>query len=123
MSTPAYADFIVQYPEFEDISVYSQSSVEQWLSNSINLVNVDVWGSIYNHGVYLLTAHNLVMFNNMTALKQGTQGLLTSKSVKGVSASIDYSLTTIATAGLYNKTIYGQMYYQLQSQFAGCVQI
>ena len=114
------AEFRIAFPEFSDVVIYTNTVIQRWLTYSTKLVNEQLWHELYQDGVFLLTAHNLILFNStqITGSVSGqSQGVVSSKSVKGVSVSYDNNLNIIAEAGMYNQSKYGQQFYQLLQLF------
>lgn len=115
-----YATFVGKYPEFSDASEYSQPVVETTIAVCSKLVNAERWGDLTEHGIGLLTAHYMVLSNMDGSVK----GILTSKSVDNVAATMDVSHIQTLGAGHYNASSYGILFYQLAKMFgAGGIQV
>ena len=78
------------------------------------------WCDLLDTGTEFFIAHNLAMDarNALSASKGGVPGqatgIVASKSVGGVSVSYDTGSGSMAGAGQYNLTTYGQQYYALE---------
>jgi hypothetical protein len=108
---PLTADqFRAMFPEFNDPVAYPDATIEMWIS----LCPIDpcIWGSMYNLGQGLWTAHELKKFGpaNGTGGLAQKGGPVQSKSVGPVSVSYDLTLGKEEGAGSYNNTIYGQQF-------------
>jgi hypothetical protein len=104
-----YAEFISYFPEFLDPVKYPRNRVQFWLTYAEQLVSTDRWGTLYLHGISLLTAHSLVI----DGLHGVMEGIDTSQSADSVSWTAELKSFLQAKAGLYNKTTYGIQYWQL----------
>lgn len=122
--------FRATFPEFGSAIRYPDEQVDFWLVVATKLVNVGRWGDLADLGVSLILAHNLVLAGQ--ASKQAafgkapgvTQGILSSKSVDGVSAGYDVSTASEEGAGQWNLTTYGARFYRMSQQMgAGPVQL
>jgi hypothetical protein len=73
------------------------------------------WGDYYEMGVYLFVAHHLTLFGGRRrgAGGKSTSGLISSKSVGGVSASYDTTSTGMDGAGQWNATNFGKRWMEL----------
>lgn len=113
MTTFTVAQFKTDFNEF---NAYPDTLVQKYLTLSYKLVNEALWCELYSDGIFLLTAHYLVIFNpsGSVAFDSGfNSSVVSSKSVKGVSVSFDNSIGMDAEANQYNLTVYGQQYFQL----------
>jgi hypothetical protein len=122
--------FRSEFPEFSDVSKYSDSSVNSWLTVAANLLNPDRWQQLLTTGIELCAAHYLVIASRDQSIAQfkgipGTpKGLMTAESVGDLSASYDFSTLMNADAGFWNQTTYGQRYWSLARMMgAGGLQI
>ena len=119
-----YADFLVIFPEFSNVTTYPVARVNFWLSYAINFVNTARWGNVASQGIALYTAHLLVLDAGNQAQQGVVTGVDTGESADGISYSVDAASVTIAGAGLYNSTTYGIQYIQLaQMMGAGGLQV
>ena len=130
MSTTTVAQFRADFPEFGDAAAYPDTQVQRQLDLAELRLNPDRWDALWSYGVELYTAHNLALskLRARTALTGGapgaTTGIVTSKSVGGVSKSSDIGVATVSGAGTYNLTSYGSEYWQLAQQIGiGGVQV
>jgi hypothetical protein len=123
--TPAItvAEFRQTFPEFDDSSVYLDEIVEPWLIVATQLLNPERWGAMYNVGIALFTAHELVLGQQaaLTASRGGVPGLgvgvQTSKSINGVSVSYNPSLSALEDGGDWNLTTYGMRFLRFARMF------
>lgn len=119
-----HQDFVTAFPEFSDVSVYPQSQFDFWEAQAYLQLNAGRFGTSLDLAVMLFVAHNLVL--SAQARKSATSGggvvstsssLVASKAVDKVSVSYDTTTTTIAGAGLWNATVYGQRLYAMIRAF------
>lgn len=118
-----YAMMIAAFPEFSNTTTYPQATIEFWLSQGYVQVSQRIFRDSYDMAVMLWTAHHVAMgaANAKTAAAGGVpgsaSGVQTSKSVDGV--SVGYStITSIANAGAWNATSYGQRFLTMARAFA-----
>jgi len=117
------ADLVAAFPEFGNETVYPQTQIDFWLQQATKLYSETRLGASHTLAVLLFVAHNIVLSARAAnAGVGGAAGLslapVTSKSVGGVSKSMDVSLTAYAGAGPYNATPYGQRLYGLLRSMA-----
>lgn len=111
--------FRVDFPEFTDEEKYSDSMLTFWSSLGDQLLNSNRWGDIRDYGLYLYTAHHVVIAAmNIDDVAAGDNpgssgGIISSESVGGVSVSMDTGATLETDAGYWNMTIYGKQFYRL----------
>lgn len=118
------SDFLILFPEFADATLYPTARVTFWLGVAVEQINPGRWGALADQGQALLTAHYLVIDRRNTANPGAVTGVVTSKSVDGVSVSMDAGAVTVERAGLYNQSSYGIQYWQLaQMMGAGGLQV
>lgn len=109
------------FPEFTDETKYPDAMLEFWYSIGESLLNAERWDSLLIQGLYLFVAHNITMqsvdvSNSDKGRTPGqTAGVITSKSVGGVSVSYDASSSYLENAGNFNMTKYGRDYWQLMN--------
>lgn len=122
--------FRTNFPEFADITTYPNSQITFWSGVAEKMVNQCVWDDMYETGVQLYVAHELVLArqNVMAAATGGLPGqgggIANSKTVGSVSVGYDASTTTEKDAGWWNLTNYGKQFYRLVQIFgAGCIQL
>lgn len=117
------------FTEFADKTAFPDPFVQFWLTNSAGFVNEARWGDQTDFGITLRTCHFMAMNAQPSALgakgKPGqVKGLLTNKSVDGVTAAYDVSSVTIKDAGHWNMTKYGIQFRDLLRMMgAGPVEI
>lgn len=128
--TVTVASFRSAFPEFADATVYTDASVQMWLSASVSLLSPERWGDLLDLGTSLFVAHNIVLgaMNARAASKGGSPGsgggVTASKAVDKVSVSYDTGAATIEGAASWNLTTYGTRYLQLARMVgAGGLQI
>ena len=122
------AEFREALPEFSDVTAYPDSQLEFWLVVGAQLVNEDRWGDLASLGIMLVAAHNVVLGaadQRVGAIPGAAlNGLVSSKSVGGVSVGIDVSTPSEQDAGHWNLTTYGTRYIRFSRMFgAGPVQV
>jgi len=109
---PAYtpATFLMMFPEFGNAP---SQLIQVWLNVAIGTLSIRRWGSLYELGIYLFTAHNLALGAEAAraagrgAAPGGNTGLVSSKSAASLSISFDTGSTTIQDGGAWNLTHYG----------------
>lgn len=117
------ADFRGMFPEFSDSSVYLDEIVLPWLTLATGLLDPNRWGSMYNMGIALFTAHELALGQQaaITASRGGVPGLyvgmMTSKSINGVAVSYSPGLAALKDAGDFNLTTYGMRFIRFAWMF------
>lgn len=131
-SSVSDASFLMVFPEFNDAGRFPAGQRMFWLNLALDVLPECRWGDYYEMGVYLFVAHHLSLFApNQRAARRGASpgmagptGLITGKSVGGVSVSFDTGSVTYQNAGQWNMTTYGIRFYSLiQMVGAGAVQI
>jgi hypothetical protein len=127
----ANAQFRTDFPEFANTLAYPDSELTVWMNVASIMLqpNAQRWGNLLTIGIELAAAHWLILaMRDLNAAVPGTAtGLLSSKGVADLSMSYDYSRTTLADAGFWNLSSYGQRFYMLVRmmgaggiQFGGC---
>lgn len=125
-------------PEFADAAAYTDAAIQLHLDVAAMMINQARWGAsasvvwpalpstqklaLYDHGVELFVAHNLVL--DAIALRgaaSGTipglaSGVATSRSVDKVSVSYDANIGIEADAGHWALSIYGSQFLRLLRQ-------
>jgi hypothetical protein len=108
------AQFRALLPEFADSSKFTDEAIDVWLIVATAQLNTTRWGSLYNLGLALFAAHNIVLgrFCTLQALRGGVPGmggfgLIGSKSINGVSISYNTNLAALQDGGDFNLTLYG----------------
>ena len=118
--TVTAASFVADYPEFANTVMFPATKIAKWLNIASLRLNPDCWCDLLDTGTEFFIAHNLAMDarNALSASKGGVPGqatgIVASKSVGGVSVSYDTGSGSMAGAGQYNLTTYGQQYYALE---------
>ncbi len=105
------------FPVFADVTKYPEIQVQFWLTHATGFVNAEKWGDQADYGVMLFTCHMLSVSGTQTANSRGragaVPGILTSKSVDGVSASYDVSSAMLEGAGHWNLSTFGLQFRDL----------
>lgn len=124
------AQFRQNFPEFADTTAYPDPQITFWSGIAEKMVNKCVWDCMYENGVMLYTAHELVLArqNEMAAAVGGLPGqgggIASNKTVGSVSVGYDPNSTTEKNAGWWNLTNYGKQFYRLVRIFgSGCIQL
>lgn len=124
------AQFRLDFPEFADTTAYPNSQIQFWATVAEKQVVQCVWDNMYETGVKLYVAHELVIArqNALTAANGGVPGqsggIANSKTVGSVSVAYDANTQTEKDAGWWNRSTYGQQFIRLARLFgAGCVQL
>lgn len=112
------AAFRLNFPEFGDVTKYTADMIAFWQGLGEKLLNEERWGEFYSEGLQLFVAHQIALAakNASTSSSNipGTgTGILSGKSVGGVSINYDTSSVTLQDAGNYNMTQYGRQFWQL----------
>lgn len=122
--------FRLDFPEFADVSVYTNSMCTFWSTLGEQINSLEVFGSAYTALIELFTAHNLsIQATNISAssvggIPTGNGGAISSKTVEQVSVDYDAASTAISGGGDFNSTSYGRQYLILRRQFtAGVMQV
>lgn len=124
------AKFRTDFPEFADAARYTPAIVNFWAGIGEKMISPDRWGDLYNQGLELFTAHNIVLAaGNKASAAQGsipgqTNGVLTSKKVGSVGVTYDNTSAMELDAGHWNQTTYGRQYIRLARLLGqGCYQL
>jgi hypothetical protein len=123
--TVTVGNFRTDYPEFADTTKYPDSAVQYWLTVAMQMIPAQLWAGMYDTGIELFIAHNLVVEQRAAAGGgSGGMGIVSSKSVGRASVSYDTSLGLEQDAGVWNTTLYGTRMYRLIRMFgAGGLQL
>ena len=104
-------------------TAYPQSQIEFWIPQAYNQLNAIRLGLSLDLAAMLFVAHNVAL-SARAAKTSGSGGLvgdtaspISSKSIGGVSYSYDTSDASIAGAGEWNATSYGQRLYKMFKAF------
>lgn len=113
------ATFRENFPAFASEVKYPDTMIAFWAGIGDKLLNQVRWGDLYEHGLELFVAHKITLeAKNVTDGAAGrtpglTTGVISSKSVGGVSVSYDTNMASLSDAGNYNMTQYGRDFWQL----------
>lgn len=123
--------FRLVFPEFADKNLYPEATLAFWAAAGFRTLNPERWGDWYGLGLYLYVAHNLVLAGQAAKIAArggdpggAAVGIMTNKSVGDVSLGYSTDGLMDKDAGPWNRTTYGQRYYELRQQAgAGPIQI
>ena len=107
------AQLRADYPEFNSSTTYPNSTISYYLNLAYIMLDPGRWSTLLDTGAELFVAHNLVLEARAQAesangsLPGREVGVLSSKSVGGVSISYDTASGVEKDAGHWNLTIYG----------------
>jgi len=117
----SYAQFIADFPEFTNATMFPQSGFNYW-ANLAGIMLTPVWGqpaasgqplTLYDIGCELFIAHNLVLeaYNQQAANAGGipglNRGIISAESAGQVSISYDTNGALELDAGHWNLTTFG----------------
>lgn len=115
---------------FADTTVYPQFQFNFYLKLGLKLLNERRWDDLLDEGLTFFVAHYLTLYKRSMAFAAigGDAGKVvgneTSKSVDGVSKSMDVSGILNTDAGHWNQTTFGLQFYQLMMMIgAGGIQL
>jgi len=118
------------FPAFADSSVYPDEQIEMWLGLIVTMLPPNRWRNMWPLGCYLLLAHQLSMDRQMQlqASRGGVPGfgtgVISNKSINGVSVGYDTGISSLQDAGAYSLTVYGVRFLQIARMVgSGGVQI
>lgn len=120
------SQFRSDFPEFSDATAYPDAMISSRLALAPGYVDETRWDASAVLGAELVAAHFLVLAKRAQngAGSGAVTGVLTSKSVGGVSASYDIQSLQEVGAGMWNATSYGIQYRTLARLFgAGGIQL
>ena len=124
------AQFRVDFPEFANTTNYPNAQITFWASVAEKMVIEDIWDDMYEAGVNLYVAHELVLArqNAMIAANGGLpgqgSGIAANKTVGSVTVGYELTHNSEKNAGWWNLTNYGKQFYRLTQIFgAGCIQL
>jgi hypothetical protein len=106
-------------PAFVDASLYSNDTIEYWLTDSYATMNASVWKSQLNKGAAFRAAHFIVLMqragqaSTTGGIPGASGGILSAKSVGPVSASYDTTSGLDPDGMSWNQTTYGQQYWRI----------
>jgi hypothetical protein len=114
--------FRLDFQEFADESIFSDSLCTQWLNLATHFVNANRWKAMSNFGMELWAAHYITLSARAQqviaagGLPGEVNGAVTAKSIDKVSISFDSS-AVYTNAGDLNLTLYGINYSRLSKLF------
>lgn len=111
--TVTAAQFRTDFPEFADTARYSDGMVSFWLTYALAMLNADRWGSMLDHGVKLMLAHQCVLAAKNGKAPGGIVAPQTAKAVDKVSVAYDTASVQLENAGHWNGSTYGIQFLQL----------
>lgn len=124
------AQFREAFPEFADIARYPDAMVTLWSNLATAQVNCRRWKSKTLMGIYLYTAHELVLagHNYKAGVVGGTPGQtsgpINTKTVGSVTVGYDTVIAAEKDAGYWNLTSYGKQFLRLARIFGvGSIQL
>lgn len=103
-------EFKTRFPEF---SCEPDPRVELFIADSVSMLNSVYWANKYDLGLHYLTAHYLILATESKDESQGSVGMVSGKSVDGVSVSYAVPAVGLSDA-FYASTVYGQRYLTLR---------
>ena len=122
--------FRTDFTEFENTTVFPDSTVNYWFNVAGLMLNPARWMSMLITGLELFVAHNVVLeaYANQTVAVGGLPGLskgaISGESVDKGSVSYDTASTLELDAGHWNLTVYGTRFIRMAKMFgAGPIQI
>lgn len=122
--TVAIQDFRTAFLEFASTDTYPNATVQFWITQAYLNLNECYLGASMDLAVMLFVAHNVVMSAKNAAMTSAggvagdVAGPISSKSVGGVSKSYDVGVVSLAGAGPYNATTYGQRLYKMMQAYS-----
>ena len=122
--------FRQKMPMFADVDQFPSAQFNFYLKLGMKLLPESRWDDLLDDGLTFYVAHYLTLYaRDMAFVDVGgiggkVVGNETSKSVDGVSKSMDVSSVLNADAGHWNQTAYGIQFYQLMMMVgAGGIQL
>lgn len=105
--------FRAAYPQFGDLSAVAPATVAYWLTVAVARLPPSRWLNLLNEGLALFVAHKVAL--GLAAARNGGLGggVVSSKSVGGVSVAYNTELGTEEGGGAYNLTVYGREFLRL----------
>ncbi len=113
------SSFRESMPMFADTDLYPTAQFNFYLNMGKKLLPESRWDDLLDEGLTFFVAHYLTLYlRSMDAVDIGGDaghvvGNETSKSVDGVSYSVDVSSVSLADAGQWNQTTFGIQFLQL----------
>ena len=111
-------------PEFGDVNAYPDRVVTRLIALAYRLLDPLRWRDLIDDGAEAFVCHHLAMFRRAVLESDDgdapgeVRGVVTSEGVDKLSASYDSGSVTLADAGPWNATTYGQEYWLLASSLA-----
>ncbi len=111
--------FRTNFPKFTE-DEYADARVTFWLAVSVKQLPAKRWGERYEYGQGLFVAHHLALEHTATtASPAGASGMLTGKTLGGVSGSYTTQDVSLERGGNYNLTVWGREFLQLARSVVG----
>jgi hypothetical protein len=111
--------FRTDFPEFADSTKYPDSLVTFWSGIGVARMNPRRWGSLYDQGLELFTAHSISIARAdqdqaaMGNTPGNSSGVIASQGAGPLSFSVDTKTSEVKDAQSFNLTTYGKEFYQL----------
>jgi len=124
------SSFRESMPMFADTDLYPTAQFNFYLNMGKKLLPESRWDDLLDEGLTFFVAHYLTLYlRSMDAVDigggdAGQVGNETSKSVDGISYSMDVSSVSLTDAGQWNQTTFGIQFLQLARMIgAGGIQL
>ncbi|MEX5443433.1 DUF4054 domain-containing protein [Acinetobacter schindleri] len=124
------SSFRESMPMFADVTLYPSAQFNFYLNLGKKLLPESRWDDLLDEGLTFFVAHYLTLYRrSMDAADIGGDagqviGNETSKSIDGVSYSMDVSSVSLSDAGHWNQTTFGIQFLQLARMVgAGGIQL
>ena len=124
------SSFHESMPMFADTNLYPTAQFNFYLNMGKKLLPESRWDDLLDEGLAFFVAHYLTLYlRSMDAVAIGgdagqVTGNETSKSVDGVSYSVDVSSVSLTDAGHWNQTTFGIQFLQMARMVgAGGIQL
>jgi len=117
------AQFRLDFPEFADEDVYTDSMCGFWAGVGEQINSPEVFGGAYNQLIELFTAHNLVLqaraikVSSVGGVPGREGGAITEKTAGSVTQQYDGASAGTPGQGNFNETVYGRQYLYLRKMF------
>lgn len=105
--------FRAAYPQFSDLSAVAPATVAYWLTIAVARLDPFRWRDLLGEGLVLFVAHKVAL--GLVSAKNGGVGggVVSSKSVGGVSIAYNTEMGTEENGGAFNITTYGREFLRL----------
>lgn len=119
LTTSFIKSFRNSFPYFADTTKYTDARISFYQGLSEAMMDKDIWGDLYDYGVQLFIAHNLIAEDmRLLVINGGANSGVgpvssTLRSVDGVTYSNKYMMGYYRNAGFWATSTYGQEYYDL----------